>query len=125
MEDGYIMIIRKGFTLIELAIFIVIMGVLTSGVLGIFSVALRHMPALFNATESVALAQKHMEFIIGQREMYGYASFTDPCSGGSAPVFCAGPSATSSITAVADGKQIVVSVASPYPITLYQLVTDY
>ena len=123
------MISEKGHTLIELAIFIVIMGLLTSGIFTVFTVSLLHMPSLQDAATSIGYAQQRMEFIIGQREIYGYSSFTDPCAGGSPPAFCTdgggSGGATSSITTVTDGKQIAVTVASPYSITLNQLVTDY
>lgn len=114
----------KGFTLIEVVIFIVIIGLLSTGVMLGFQEVLRGsvQPDHYNAT--LRLAQERMELILAQRYINGFASFSNPCAVGSPPAACTLPSgysvASSSITTDADTnfKTITVTVTGPSSTTM-------
>ena len=67
-----------GFSLIELVMFIVIVGILITGVFVTFSEinASVTTPESYNVASQ--LAQERMEMIIGQRRQVGFAAFVDP-----------------------------------------------
>lgn len=122
--------IRKepGYTLIEFTIFIVVIGVLASvGLLGL-QTSLRNIPDIQNATTSLSLAQQRMEFIIGQRDIFGYAAFDDPCRSVTPPAICIDPSGfvTTSLITITnpDTKTITVNVTGPHSTTLEELVLN-
>ncbi len=124
---------EQGHTLIEFIIFVVVIGVLASiGLLGL-QASLRNAPNIQNATTSIALAQQRMEFIIGQRNIYGFVDFVDPCpppTSSTSPL-CVVPDGftitSSIITTAADTKTITVNAvndAGLYPTTLEELVLN-
>lgn len=117
---------EPGYTLIEFTIFIVVIGVLASvGLLGL-QTSLRNIPDIQNATTSLSLAQQRMEFIIGQRDIFGYAIFDDPCMGGTPPAICTDPSGFVTTSSIAvtnpDTKTITVNVTGLHSTTLEVLV---
>lgn len=114
-------IYQKGFTLVELAIFIVVVGLIAAAILLAMSVSLQKSPTINRETTALALAQLRMELILGQRRINGFG-FTDPCSGAGAPAVCTpltGYTVTSSITTpssvpgdVAAGYKLITVTAS-------------
>jgi len=96
-----------GFSLIELVIFIVVIGIAVSGIFLAFNTALQKTPLVNSQTTANELASARMEIIIGQRRMVGFNSFTDICPG---PAVCTIPAAitgytiTSSITTYTVGS---------------------
>ncbi|MCX7121086.1 MAG: type II secretion system protein [Gammaproteobacteria bacterium] len=110
-----------GFSLIELVVFIVVIGLAVSGIFLAFSTALQKAPLVNTQTLANQLAIARMDMIIGQRRMVGFSSFTDICPG---PAVCTVPAAitgytiTSTITPVTIGsdtnyKLIDVTVTGP------------
>ena len=80
----------RGFTLIEMIVFIVIVGVAAVALFRTFALTLPHgsvTPALL--VQATQLAQERMELIVGQRDVLGYnnAVDLDPCNVG-APAVC-------------------------------------
>lgn len=69
----------RGFTLIEIIIFIVITGILATGLAAVFSTTMRGAAAPGQLTQATQIAQERMELILGQRRAVGFAAFTDPC----------------------------------------------
>ena len=69
----------RGFTLVELVIFIVVVSILGVAMLAAFSTSVRYSPAAGQITQATQLAQQRMEFILAQRRAVGFAAFTDPC----------------------------------------------
>lgn len=69
----------RGFTLIEIIIFIVITGILATGLAAVFSTTMRGAAMPGQLTQATQIAQERMELILGQRRAVGFAAFTDPC----------------------------------------------
>jgi len=121
----------KAFSLIEMTMFIAILGIILVGLTSAFTNTLKNTPKadiIFQATE---LAQERMEFITNQRRLNGFASTVDPCPG---PAICtppAGYSITPTISANWGGdtnyKVVTVVVDAPenISITLTSLVADF
>ena len=74
----------RGVTLIELIAFIIIIGVLVSGLIGGFSTTLRGSGTPKQMTQALQLAQERMELIRAQKDRLGFACFDaalyDPCN---------------------------------------------
>ena len=121
---------RNGFSLIEVIIFIVILGVLAAGLAVAFSSPLRNSPEAGRLDLAAELAQQRMELILAQRRATGFAGFTDPCPG---PAICTPPTGyvvTSSIVAGYGGdstnyKVVTVNVSGTSPVTATALVANY
>lgn len=87
----------RGMTLVELIAFIIIVGVLVSGVIGGFSTTMRGSSMPKQVTQALQLAQERMELIRARKDVVGFACFTgtrfDPCTAaaaaGSCPAFVA------------------------------------
>lgn len=82
----------RGVTLIELIAFIIIIGVLVSGLMSGFSTTMRGSGASKQVTQALQLAQERMELIRGRKEVLGFSGFTavtyDPCGAGSTHPAC-------------------------------------
>jgi MSHA pilin protein MshD len=97
---------QRGVTLIELIAFIVIVGILVSGLVGGFSVTLRGSGMPRQTTQALQLAQERMELIRARKDTVGFACFTgtryDPCrnaaAAGSCPAATASPNPACSIS---------------------------
>lgn len=124
-----------GFSLIELIVFIVIIGLAVSGVFLAFSTALQKTPLVNPQTTANQLASARMDIIIGQRRIVGFSSFTDICPGPAVciiPAGITGYTVTSSITPYTVGsdsnyKLIAVTVTGPQnsKAVLQTLVASY
>jgi type II secretory pathway pseudopilin PulG len=81
---------QRGVTLIELIVFIVIMGISVTALLSMYRAVLPRGATPSEITLATQLAQERMELILGQRIVDGYstATFTDPCVGAASPVIC-------------------------------------
>ncbi len=73
----------KGFTLIELIVFILVIGIAATAIFASFSTALRQAPNASNQEIANQLAQGRMDIILGQKALVGFTSFSDPCPGAS------------------------------------------
>lgn len=122
-----------GFTLIELIIFIIILGIIGTTLLMTFQVSLKKSPVVRNVSRAVELAEKRMDFIQGQRNIIGYASFSDVCAISTTLPACTGESGysiNSSISTGWDGnsvsyKVITVNVTGNATFSLTGLVANY
>jgi type II secretory pathway pseudopilin PulG len=74
----------RGVTLVELIAFIIIVGLLVSGLIGGFSTTMRGSGVPKQATQALQLAQERMELIRARKDAVGFACFTgtrfDPCT---------------------------------------------
>jgi len=76
---------ESGFTLIELIVFIIIIGVIATGLFLAFNVSLEKQPDMQATEIANHLARQRMDIILGQRSMLGFSSYADPCPG---PAIC-------------------------------------
>ena len=75
----------RGFTLIEIVIFIVIVGIAAVALLMTFGQTMPRSPLPAQLTVAGQLAQERMELILGRRSVVGFAGLSDPCAGAPAP----------------------------------------
>jgi type II secretory pathway pseudopilin PulG len=77
----------QGFTLIEIVVFIVIVGVSAYALFRSFTDVLPRSPTQSQMVQATHLAQERMELIVGRRAVAGYnAAQLDPCKIGAAPI---------------------------------------
>lgn len=85
----------RGVTMIELIVFIIIVGVLVSGLMSGFSTTMLGSGKPKQVTQALQLAQERMELIRAQKDVLGFAGFTaatyDPCLTGSTHPACNNP----------------------------------
>jgi Tfp pilus assembly protein PilE len=83
----------RGVTLVELIAFIIIVGVLVSGLMTGFATTLRGSGVSKQVTQALQLAQERMELILARKDAVGFACFTgtrfDPCTAAAAAGSCA------------------------------------
>ena len=72
---------QRGVTLIELIVFIVIMGISVTALLSMYRAVLPHGATPAQITLATQLAQERMELLLGQRVASGYSPVVDPCPG--------------------------------------------
>ena len=113
----------RGFTLLEMIVFIVIVGVAAVALFQMFRQTLPRSPTPGQLIQAAQLAQERMELILGRRGVVSYAALNDPCVGGTPPAICTNTFgytvAVSGISAVvpwngnpvADFKLITVTVS--------------
>lgn len=122
---------QRGISLIELIIFIMIMGILSAAILATFNVAGSKTPNIDKQIEALDYGQLRMDLILGQKATQGFNSFTDPCSGSSPPAVCNSPgfAVSSTIAQNWNGdtnyKVITVTVSGDASATLKTLVGDF
>lgn len=123
-----------GVTLIELIAFIVIAGLLSTGLIAAFTSAMKSTPESGEITHALQLAQERMELVLAYKKSKGFTALIDPCTLASPPapctVFPAGFNApTVSIVnnwnGSAEYKVVTVDVTGLQNITLTALVASY
>ena len=72
---------QSGFTLIELIIFITVLGFISISAFVTFDNILRLNGNPAQALKAAALASSRMEIILFDRQKSGYVDFSDPCNG--------------------------------------------
>lgn len=97
-----------GFSLIELVIFIVIIGIIVSGVFLAFSTTLQKTSATNPQTIANELASARMDIILGWRRNNGFSAVSsDPCA--------SGPPAVCAIASGITGYTVTVTI-NPYSV---------
>lgn len=120
----------RGFTLIELVIFIVITVILASTILLAFSSVLKAIPNVIQQSIANQTAQQCMEYFIEQRRVQG---FSNVATGTTVPSFCTTPSgytlsvnvATTTINTDSSYKTITVTVGGNGDAVLTTMIADY
>ncbi|MBU0743804.1 MAG: prepilin-type N-terminal cleavage/methylation domain-containing protein [Gammaproteobacteria bacterium] len=90
---------KSGFTFIELLIFIVIMGVISSLLAILFQTMLRNSAAINNQTNASQTAAQCMDWYTGERFINGFTNPNLVC-GSSTASFCTAPAGYSVIATV-------------------------
>jgi Tfp pilus assembly protein PilE len=105
-----------GFTLVELIMFIVIMGVVAVAMVQAFSGTMRGSHTGKEMTQAIELAQQRMEVIAGQRKLLGYSGFNtstyDPCDSVGLPAWTTQPCATTTYQAGSFGVASALSLVA-------------
>jgi len=78
---------QRGLSLVELVIFIVILGVMVAGLLGVFTNVLHYSNEPGQNLKASQLALARINAITLQRISFGFNSINDPCTAGS-PAAC-------------------------------------
>lgn len=86
------MLICRGFTLIELVIFIAVLGIIGTGAIMAFNIAAYHSVDIRFALQASELAKQRMDIIIGQKHALGFTVINDPCTTSPGLAFCQVPS---------------------------------
>ena len=121
----------SGFTFIELIIFIAITAIMMAGIFIGFEQVLSKITTPEENNIAVQLAKERMELILGQRRNIGFATFIDPCTGGSPPAICTLPTGYSiaqpTVTTNVDTnfKTITVAVSGTANATMIAEVANY
>ncbi len=121
------------FSLLEMIIFIVVLGVLMASIVAAMSSSLRNSPQAGGLDAAAELAQQRMELILGQRRAVGFAGFADPCNPGPGPAICTPPAGYAVASTIVSGfgadltnyKVVSVNVTGTAAITATALVANY
>jgi len=120
---------NSGVTLIELVMFIVIMGIISSTVGPMFFAILKNAPKVQHYSAATQLASQCLEGYLGERYIKGYSTVLSATT----PALCTVPTGytiTKSVTnttkySEASYKTITVTVAGEGNATMSLLVADY
>lgn len=103
MYKGNWMFSYRGFTLIELIIFIAVLGIIGTGLILAFNVAVEHSPDIRFTLRATELAKQRMDIIIGQKHLFGFAATNDPCATSPDLAFCQVPSGFTVTSSIVNG----------------------
>lgn len=119
----------NGFTLIEVAIFIVTIGILVGTVLLPISEGLVDTDKQFNGVNAIALAQERMELILANRRAVGFSTLADPCSLTPSAANCVAPTGFTVTSTIASSgtyqKNVTVTVSGFGDAELETLVATF
>ncbi len=79
---------NRGVTLVELIVFIVIVGIAVAGIMEALTQAQSGNATPIQILEATKLAESRLEFLVGQSATQGFAALTDPCAGAAPPPVC-------------------------------------
>lgn len=124
----------RGFTLVELVLFIVIVAVVAAAMFQAFMATMRGSHYGKELTQATQLAQQRMEIIMGERKRLGFAGITaatyDPCPPVGAWANQACPTTSYTVTSTYNNplpscdpncKEVTVTVTGPYGDVLTRL----
>lgn len=122
---------KRGFTLIEIIILIVVISLIAPVLLMSYSTSLLNTPSVLANLIARQTAKQCMEWFIGQRRLNSYSSLS--CPSAVVPAFCTSPtgytlSVTITCTTIntdANYKTIVVAVTGKSNATLTSLIANY
>lgn len=124
--------VARGFTLVELIIFIVIVSIMGVALMSAFSTTTRGTPDAGQLTQATQLAQERMELVMAQRRAVAFAAFADPCTFGTPPAACTPPAGYNVAVTIVTGwnssndyKVITVTVTGTSSATATSIVANY
>ena len=122
---------ESGFTLIEIVLLIVVVGMLSGTIVSMLLPIAKGTPAIIKNSAAAQSARQCMEWFIGQRNLNGYSSV--PCPSSSVPTFCQAASGFSiaaqinctTISGDSGYKTVTITVSGAGDATLTTLLADY
>ena len=97
---------QKGFSLLELIVVIVVLGILVTGFLKVMPASLQNQPTAQNILTASFLAEQRLELIRTQKQVLGFANFNatnyDPCLLASPPSLCTPPTGYTVVSSFID-----------------------
>jgi type II secretory pathway pseudopilin PulG len=122
---------HRGFTLIEVLLLIIVLGLMGSTMVLVFRNATQQSSTLLSNTVALQSARQCMEWFTGQRQLNGYASITCPST--TVPSYCSVPSGYSiavsitctTISSDASYKTLTVTVSGNGNATLSTIFASY
>lgn len=128
--------IYRGFTLIEVIIFIAVLSIVAIMMMMGMNISLKGSPDTTKKTQAMIMAQQRMEIIMGKRLYDGFPFFADPCGAGPFPdILCAegayayGYTVSSTLTPNWSGNPdltlVVVNVTGPSTATLTTIAANH
>lgn len=123
---------HKGYTLIEIIIVIVILGIIGVTILKTFDVSLSGSTALDNSRMALDLAKRRMDVILGQARLLGFSSYNDPCTTSPSLPVCTTPTGFTVSSGIVTSWQgntnfnvVTVTVSGQGQAQLKSLVANY
>lgn len=122
---------QEGFTLIEILLLIIVLGLLGSTMVLTLRNTMQQTPKVFNNLIALQTAKQCMEWFTGQRQLNGFTSITCPST--TVPSFCSAPSGYSlsvsitctTINSDSNYKTLTVTVSGNGNATLSTLFASY
>lgn len=121
-----------GFTLVELIVVMVVMGLVSLAMLIPIRMSLQGNVNIDRLTKAVNLAEERMDMILVRKHTYGFSGTTDPCPG---PDICTIPASYTGYTVAssiannwqgnASYKEITVTVSGEGDAVIKTLVGNY
>lgn len=123
--------LERGFTLIEILLVIIILGMFGSAMVISLRNSVSQTPKLLNHAVALQTARQCTEWFIGQRQLNGFSSI--PCPSTSVPSFCTAPSgytlsvaiSCTTISSDTNYKTLTVTVSGNGNATLSTLFASY
>jgi type II secretory pathway pseudopilin PulG len=118
---------QAGVTLVELIVFIVVVALLATGLIAVFTSSMKATPPAGDVSQALQLAQERMELILAYKKSKGFAAVIDPCTLASPPMQCTSPAGFGVTTPATiinnwngsnEFKEIRVDVAGPQSLTI-------
>ena len=121
----------RGFALIELLVFIIVTGLLMTGLVLSLKTPLTKTPSVHQQWVALQTAEQCMEWYINQRRLNGYTAFSCPSS--SVPTACTAPSGYTIATNVScttwnsdtNYKTVTVTMSGLAAVALSMQVGEY
>ncbi len=123
---------EAGYTLIEIIIVIVIVGIIGVTLMKALEMSLMGAPKLEKTSQALELAQKRMDLILGQARLVGFANYNDPCVASPNLPICTVPAGFTVTSALSNSWQsntnlhhVTVTVTGDAQAQLQSLVANY
>ena len=122
---------QAGFTLIEILLLLIVLGLLGSTMVLTFRNTMQQTPTVFKNLIALQTAKQCIEWFSGQRQLNGFASISCPST--AVPSFCSAPSgytlavsiSCTTISSDSNYKTLTVTVSGNGNATLSTLFASY
>lgn len=124
---------KRGFTLIELVVFIVVLGIISGAILLALKTVMKYSGTVHNDVTAAETAAQCLESYFGKRSTDGYAAIPNGTfTGGNLPLICSVPTGYTATVTVStpdgfdsDYKQISVAISGLATLSMSLLIANY